>query len=937
LRGAHAKEDRFAHIRLTSLSIRFGDQMDASESAVVAARIEAARDEDDLDSEDETYLDNEEIAHRQNMKDQDLLYEEDVLRNPYSLKGWWRYIQAKKEAKPSARNVLFERAVKELPGSYKLWYSYLTDRVKQCQGLCPIDPKVESLNNAFERALVFLHKMPKIWIEYLTWRMASPDVTVCRRTFDRALRALPITQHEQIWPLYLKWAKGCAVKETTIKIYRRYLKLEPTRVEEFIDWLVEKGELDEAAKRLALAVNDDSFESMKGKSKHEMWFDLTDLIAKNPDKVKGQRVEAIIRQGLRKFKAEVGRLWCSLADFFIRLGHFEKARDVYEEAMDTVVTARDFSMIFDAFSQFEESMVTAKMEMEADEEDEESDEEEEGDDVELDLRLARLENLMDRRPELLSSVKLRQNPNDVNEWRKRVSLFKEDPLKTIQTFTTAVKTIDPKNADGSLAGLWIAFAKFYVDHNDEANARVIFEKACQVDYKKVEDLASVWCAWIETEVCRENYPKALDLCKRCTNEPSAKRKRNTDASPDSVQKKLYKSTRLWALFADLEESLGTFATTKAVYDRILELKIATPQLVINYASFLEERNYFEESFKAFEKGIAAFNFPYSKDLWSIYLEKFTKRYGGGKLERARDLFEQVLEHCPAENAKVFFLMYARLEEDYGLARHAMHVYDRASKALPANQKYDIYQIYINRATDFFGLPKTREIYEAAVASLPDQQSAEMCQRFADVEVKLGEVDRAREILAHGSQFCDPRKAKEFWEKWHQFEVHHGNEDTFREMLRIKRSVQIQYTQISFSGHDMAAAAAAAAALPQDNDPKTAMSELEAQAEAKEEPVEEVQANPDEIDIDIDDDDDDDDDVVASKEGMDVEKKDVPAAVFGALADQAKTLSEKSAEPMGALERLKGVKREADQKLNRLKAEAEKEQKAKRATGWRDQV
>ena len=108
--------------------------------------------------------------------------------------------------------------------------------------------------------------------------------------------------------------------------------------------------------------------------------------------------------------------------------------------------------------------------------------------------------------------------------------------------------------------------------------------------------------------------------------------------------------------------------------------LVTPVMqVINYSSFLEERNYFEESFKAFEKGIAAFNFPYSKvsqmrsltcipivslrisprilivavqDLWSIYLEKFTKRYGGAKLERARDLFEQVLEKCPAENAKV---------------------------------------------------------------------------------------------------------------------------------------------------------------------------------------------------------------------------------------------------------------------------------------------
>lgn len=38
-------------------------------------------------------------------------------------------------------------------------------------------------------------------------------------------------------------------------------------------------------------------------------------------------------------------------------------------------------------------------------------------------------------------------------------------------------------------------------------------------------------------------------------------------------------------------------TTKAVYNRIIDLKIATPQIIINFASFLEENKYFEESFK----------------------------------------------------------------------------------------------------------------------------------------------------------------------------------------------------------------------------------------------------------------------------------------------------------------------------------------------------
>ncbi len=36
---------------------------------------------------------------------------------------------------------------------------------------------------------------------------------------------------------------------------------------------------------------------------------------------------------------------------------------------------------------------------------------------------------------------------------------------------------------------------------------------------------------------------------------------------------------------------------KAVYDRIIELRIATPQIIINYGMFLEESNYFEEAFK----------------------------------------------------------------------------------------------------------------------------------------------------------------------------------------------------------------------------------------------------------------------------------------------------------------------------------------------------
>ncbi len=64
----------------------------------------------------------------------------------------------------------------------------------------------------------------------------------------------------------------------------------------------------------------------------------------------------------------MGRLWTSLADYYIRRGMFEKARDVYEEGLTSVITVRDFSLIFDALSQFEESLLAAKMEQLGDEE-----------------------------------------------------------------------------------------------------------------------------------------------------------------------------------------------------------------------------------------------------------------------------------------------------------------------------------------------------------------------------------------------------------------------------------------------------------------------------------------------------------------------------------------------------------------------------------------
>lgn len=286
---------------------------------------------------------------------------------------------------------------------------------------------------------------------------------------------------------------------------------------------------------------------------------------------------------------------------------------------------------------------------------------------------------MQKRPILLNSVLLRQNPHNVNEWIKRVALFEGKPREVVNTYTEAIKTIDPKLATGKLSQLWIDFAKFYENNKQLKEARVIFEKAVLVPFVKVDELADVWSNYVEMELRHECYEEALKRLRVGTQAPPHKPSYFDRTEP--VQNRVYRSLKLWSMYADLEESLGTFTSTKNVYYRILDLRIASPQIILNFAELLEEKNYFEESFKIYERGIGMFKWPLVYDLWTTYLSKFVKRYGGDKLERARDLFEQALDKCPEKFAKSIFLKYAKLEEDFGLKRHAMAVYNRATVAV----------------------------------------------------------------------------------------------------------------------------------------------------------------------------------------------------------------------------------------------------------------
>lgn len=61
-----------------------------------------------------------------------------------------------------------------------------------------------------------------------------------------------------------------------------------------------------------------------------------------------------------------------------------------------------------------------------------------------------------------------------------------------------------------------------------------------------------------------------------------------------------------------------------------------------------------------------------------------------------------------------FLLYAKLEEEHGMARHAMALYERATLAVEPREQYEMFNIYIKRAAEIYGVTHTRSIYERAI-------------------------------------------------------------------------------------------------------------------------------------------------------------------------------------------------------------------------------
>lgn len=630
----------------------------------------------------------------------------------------------------------------------------------------------------------FINGMLNLRLDYCSILSRTSLITRSRRTFDRALSSLPVTQHYEVWEMYVDWCKHINISDMSITVLKRFAMFNNSGYEQFLTHLLETQQFSQVVLSLTEAVGrpDCSFKFLVGAIEKCVHANIQDsnpndnILSLGSDVKFSAQLELLIRGCISQYPDEVGSLWCCLAEFYIRKGSFQRAYDIYEEAIDSVLTIKDFIVIFESYVSIVESLVSQRMSVNI-----------ENDDVEFEL--SKLEYLVDRRALYINSVHLRQNPNNVIEWIKRLKLIPDDRQKLL-TFVEALKTIIPKDAVGKLSSIWLELAKFYIEKNDDENARSVYSRASSINFKSINEQALVVTTWAEFEISRNDVGRARSIL--------LEKLKLSHSTGSSSSGGLLTNVMVWNLFLDIEQSTGSIENCRSAYEKVYDSRVITVSMVLNFTAYLQRLSYFEESFQFYEKANKLFNFPEAKVLWLSYIKQFMHRYGQSKVERLRNMFEEVIAICPTDSVVEFYILYSKAEEQFGFERAAISLLDRSLSIIPANQRFPLYVLLIQKINKFYGMVKARAVYERAIADLDDVGSWVMCLDYADSERKLGEVDRARSILRYGAQTANPKESQYYWDYWKEFEESHGNENTFRDMLRIKRSVETAYSQVSFS-------------------------------------------------------------------------------------------------------------------------------------------
>ncbi|CAD1813063.1 unnamed protein product [Candida parapsilosis] len=592
------------------------------------------------------------------VKDKDLAYEAALAKNDRDTQTWESYYESRLNDALPGKLFVISRAVKAIPESEDLWINYLS-LIDSNFGLMLAHEVQQVIDQCFttqSKSLIIWLKVFDILMEH-----AIDQVTYIRHKFDQCLQNLPIKDHDKIWVLFIKFGDVIG-GPTAIEIYSRLMKFISPRVLNgseignpaelnltilnFIDKFVELGDDDSGhvLKLYAEIVQSNDYSNLP-KSQVQILFEYLDLLTKNT--VKEKEIESQINKAIQKYPDQITNLQLKLISFYkSKVDYADKVRITYEKALKNCKTVRDFEKVYNEFTKYEQEDIQSYI-----------DSNNNPSTTILSQKLTYFEKLLNDRRLLINDLQLRQDINNVDFWFNRFDIYQSQLPLLIQTIANAIKSINPlkipRNCQHKLYEIWIKYAQIYASSSDFKTADFIFGKSVQSQYPHPNELAELYIHWSEMRLANDYFPEsdAIELLEDVLYRESSSANDATISYSDAsvpVQKRIRKSIQLWDFYLDLVESfiesprdIIYIGKISDAYETMIDLKIATPGKLLNFATFCEKWGFIEKSLSIYERCLHIFKDEAIKlEIWNVYITKL--KYIDHK-ERRKDIEERYFE------------------------------------------------------------------------------------------------------------------------------------------------------------------------------------------------------------------------------------------------------------------------------------------------------
>ena len=782
----------------------------------------------------------------------DLPYEEQLLKDPHNEQLWIQYYEHKKATTNGDKQALIFllfRSVSKVQNSVELTMLYLNILVSTINNGNKCTKSIRRIAYAFSWASIHISDQLEFWLLFLNFIMENIeyiDATFARHQFNKALQTLPIAQHVKVWPMFLTCAKviGGPTMHTVFlryfgfriaaKEYDEYLmgifnedEVENSEksvidlsnvIDSLIQYIQTPGQFQQLKKYINALFSDSKWAAKFPKPELEVYNDLFSCLiqirkhtkdVENNGYLTDKLAGKVYREMKIKFKGQQGSIIAKYADYWLASGNFLKAISTFEQGLTECTTLDDFTIIYDSYIDAMDSHIEAISDKLDEAEDGETEDTYNLNSV-LNVFLQRYEDLLSRRPFLINDVYLRQDKNNVQTWIERVDIYdkEKDSRKIVRCYQRAILTIDPPKVKEPdlLPKLWIDYINFAAN-GDRKKLRKLYSTAVKVPYRYVSDLEKIWCSWVEIEA-QDDYDQALEVIKRAVTLPKSvlagSKIKGQDIRYDneelSAQIRAHKSIKLWSLYIDIVESSDNVTNTCKIYDQVINLRIVTPLMILNYCSFLERHKLYKQCFQIYERGVAIFRYPTVLEIWNSYLNASIKYMDmlAIKKERIRSLFNQALQNCPDKYGKALYLMYFDFENKHGSKAESLQVLEKATRTIEnRDAKLDLFKMLVLQTIEYKGISSASSLYEEALQTWPLTSPGfvkDVVTGFVDIEARQKRFKRCREVLHYSCELVmkksrTQKSRDEIWELFKNFELEHGNEQTYKEMLGFKRHLE----------------------------------------------------------------------------------------------------------------------------------------------------